>query len=234
MSESKILLVEDDPDFSQIVKDSLELTGNYDVLIAENAIIGYEAYKTFMPDLIVSDVEMPEMSGLEMVKKIREEDELTPIILASAKTDPKDIAKGFRMEIDNYIKKPYLPAELDLHIKAILRRVKKEKKFVGMNIAVYKIGSYFFDSERHILKWNHEETELTVRESQILKMLYQQKGNIIKREKILLQYWGMSDFYTSRSLDVFISKLRKYLRNDTSIQIQTIRGEGLMMIFDEF
>lgn len=228
MMEIKLLLVEDDPDFCQVVKDSLELTGDYDVYAAKNGIAGYEAYKTCMPDIVVSDVEMPEMSGLEMVKRIRQENPTIPIILASAKADPKDLAKGFKLNIDDYIKKPYLPGELDFHIKAILRRTNNVKK---PDIGVYSIGIYSFNPQRRILKWGNEEIELTPRESQILEMLYKHKGAIVKREDILNEYWEINDFYTSRSLDVFINKLRKHLGNDTSIQIQTVRGEGLQLIF---
>lgn len=230
MAEIKLLLVEDNLDFSQVVKDSLELMGDYDVYVAPNGVMGYEAYKSFMPDLIISDVEMPQMSGLEMVERIRREDKMIPIIFASAKTEPKDLAKGFRLDIDDYIKKPYLPAELHLHIRAILRRVGSLRKENQKN-TIFRIGGYLFNSEVHILVWKDEKIELTFRESQILEMLCEQKGNVVKRENILQRFWGTDDFYTSRSLDVFISKLRKILAEDTSIQIQTVRGEGLRMIF---
>jgi len=228
MDEIKLLLVEDDPNFLQLVKDSLEMTGDYDVYAAKNGVVGYEAYQTVKPDLIVSDIEMPEMSGLDMVKRIREENRIIPIILASAKTNPKDLANGFKLDIDDYIKKPYLPAELDLHIKAILRRIKGN---VTNKSIEYLINSYLFDPDKRILKWKDEKIELTSRESEILELLYEQKGNVVKREEILQRFWGTNDYYTSRSLDVFIRKLRKYVEKDISIQIQTIRGEGIKMIF---
>jgi DNA-binding response OmpR family regulator len=231
MREIKVLLVEDDPACSQVVKDSLELMGGYDVCVAGNGAEGCEAYKTFRPDLIVSDVEMPKMSGFEMVKCIRDEDPAIPIIMASAKTDPKDLAKGFHLDIDDYVKKPYLPAELNLHIKAVLRRTVIQENPVPDKTMLYSIGAYLFNPCIHLLKWGEEEFELTARESQILEMLYKQKGEIVKREDILQRFWTKDDFYASRSLDVFVSRLRKYLGKDTSIQIQTVRGEGLCMIF---
>jgi DNA-binding response OmpR family regulator len=231
MREIKVLLVEDDPACSQVVKNSLELMGGYDVCVAENGVKGYETYKTFRPDLIVSDVEMPEMSGLEMVKCIREEDHMVPIIMASAKTDPKDLAKAFQLDIDDYVKKPYLPAELNLHIKAVLRRTVIQKNPDSDKTILYSIGAYSFNIHTHLLKWGEEKFELTARESQILEMLYEQKGEVVKREDILQRLWTKDDFYASRSLDVFVRKLRKYLGKDASIQIQTVRGEGLRMIF---
>jgi DNA-binding response OmpR family regulator len=231
MHEIKILLVEDDPIFSQVVKNSLELMGDYDVCLAENGVEGYEAYKTFGPDLIISDVEMPKMSGFEMVKCIRDEDAIIPIIMASAKTEPKDLSKGFHLDIDDYVKKPYLPAELNLHIKAVLRRTAIQKNPNPDKSMLHPIGAYLFNPHTHLLKWREEEFELTARESHILEMLYKQKGEIVRREDILQRFWSKDDFYASRSLDVFVSRLRKYLGKDTSIQIQTIRGEGLCMIF---
>jgi DNA-binding response OmpR family regulator len=231
MCEIKILLVEDDPACSQVVKDSLELMGGYDVCVAGNGVEGYEVYKTFRPDLIVSDVEMPEMSGLEMVKCIRKEDHTIPIILASAKTGPKDLVKGFQLEVDDYIKKPYLPPELNLHIKAVLRRTVIQKKPNPDRTALLPIGAYLLDTHTHLLKWGKEEIKLTTRESQILEMLYEHKGEVVKRENILQHFWAKDDFYASRSLDVFVNKLRKYLVKDTSIQIQTVWKEGFYITF---
>jgi DNA-binding response OmpR family regulator len=231
MCEIKILLVEDDAAYSQVVKDSFELMGGYDVCVAGNGMEGYEAYKTFRPDLIVSDVDMPKMSGLEMVACIRKENHTIPIIMASAKTGPKDLGKGFQLDIDDYIKKPYLPAELSLHIKAVLRRTIIQENPTPDKTRLHAIGTYLFNAHTHLLRWREEEFELTAREAQILEMLYEQKGEIVKREYILQRFWTKDDFYTSRSLDVFVSKLRKYLEKDASIQIQTVRGEGLRLIF---
>jgi len=231
MDEIRLLLVEDDPAFSQIVKDSLELTGNYIVCVAKNGLEGYNAYKSFLPEIIVSDVEMPEMSGLEMVKQIRAENNNIPILLASARTNPRDLADGYKLEIDDYIKKPYLPAELELHIKAILRRVRKTEEISKEENGLYPLGSYLFNIKNYYLQRDTEQYELTVRETQILQVLCENKGGIVKRKDILQQFWGTDDFYTSRSLDVFVRKLRKYLEKDSAVQIITVRGEGLKLVF---
>ncbi|MDR3142631.1 MAG: response regulator transcription factor [Tannerellaceae bacterium] len=230
MREIKILLVEDDPDYSRIIKGGLELKGGYDVCVAGNGTEGYKAYKTYRPDLIVSDVEMPEMSGLEMVKCIRGEDPAIPIILASAKTGSKDLVKGYRLVIDDYIKKPYLAEELFFHIEAILRRTAIRENPIPVKTTLHAIGAYLFDAHARLLKWREEAFVLTARDAQVLEMLCEQKGETVKREDILQRLWTKDDYYTSRSLDVFVSKLRKYLKKDTSVRIQTVRGKGLRLI----
>lgn len=231
MKEIKLLLVEDDIDYREVVKDSLELMGNYNVFAAKDGQEGYEGYKTFLPDIIVSDVDMPLMSGLEMVTKIREEDADIPILFASARYSARDLANGFKLEIDDYIKKPYLPGELELHIKSILRRVAKVKQINKEESLSFPLGSYLFDLKGHCLRRGEEALNLTVREAQILQLLYEEKGELVKRKDILMQFWGADDYYASRSLDVFISNLRKYLEQDDAVQIVTIRGEGLILSF---
>lgn len=230
MDEIRLLFVEDDAAFSQVVKDSLELTGDYIVYTAKNGLDGYTAYKSFAPEIIVSDVEMPEMSGLEMVKRIRAEDKDIPVLLASALVKPKDLADGYKLEVDDYIKKPYLPAELELHIKAILRRIRKTDQPDKEGAEHYLLGTYLFNIKHHFLQRGDKQLKLTIREAQILQILCENKNEVVKREEILQQFWDIRDFYASRSLDVFVSKLRKYLEEDTSVQIITVRGEGLKLM----
>lgn len=230
MAEIKLLLVEDDNIFRQVTKESLELTGNYHVYDAKDGLDGYNAYKSYDPDIIVTDVDMPRMSGLDMIEKIRKEDAEIPVIIASGLTSGRDQADGFKLEIDNYIKKPYLPGELDHHIKAILRRIQKTKTYRLKEIKPFRLGEYSFDLKNHCLIFKNEKLELSPREAQILEVLYANKGEVVKRKKILEQFWGSDDYFPSRSLDVFISKLRKYLEKDSSVEIITIRGEGLKII----
>lgn len=229
MNKIQLLLVEDDASFAFIVKGSLELTGLYDVCVAANGKEGLAAYTTFQPNVIIADIEMPIMSGLEMVRQIRQNDRHTPILLATAKTSPQDLIEGYRVGVDNYIRKPFLPEELNAHIQAVLRRyescIVEEKKAKDL----YRLGAYLFNVKYHYLEWKEVRYELTERESGILQILYFQKGQLVRREDLLMRLWGQNDFYTSRSLDVFISKLRKYLSKDSSVVIQTIRGEGLRL-----
>ena len=229
MAEIRLLLVEDDPDFCQVVKDSLELTGDYEVFTAGDGVAGYDAYKAIRPDIIVSDIDMPKMSGHEMVERIKENDEITPIILASAYTDPRNMAKGYNLYIDEYLKKPFLPAELDLRIKAIIRRINRPRAERQKEDEVYLLGEYRFKPKTHVLSHGEEESVLTDRESQILQMLYEKRGDVLKRDDILQRFWSNNDFYASRSLDVFVAKLRKYLEKDPSVKIVTVRGEGLRL-----
>jgi DNA-binding response OmpR family regulator len=231
MDNIKILLVEDDNAFRQLTKDSLELTGNYDVCEARDGVEGYDAYKSFAPDIIITDVDMPKMTGHELIKKIKDNDPDTPILITSGLTTPKDLAEGFKLEIDDYIKKPFLPAELDLRITAIFRRIIRTRKINKEEGKLYTLGSYAFDLKNHCLIWENQKQNLTPREAQILQILCKNKGDIVKRKDILEQFWGTDDYFTSRSLDVFINKLRKFLENDNSVEIITIRGEGLKLVF---
>lgn len=227
MKKIKLLFVEDDISFAFVVKGSLELTGEYEIETALNGKEGLELFKATSPDIIVSDIEMENMDGMEMVKLIREIDSDIPIIFATGRTSPQDVLKGYELNVDNFIKKPYLPDELNAHIKAILKRVQKQQSLLPAS--EIQIGKYSFDINTHILTKEHSR-KLTQREAAILLLLYERKGDMVKREEILEKYWGRNDFFTSRSLDVFISSLRKYLSEDHTIEIQTIRGEGLKLI----
>ena len=231
MNNIKLLFAEDDNGFREIIKDSLDLIGNYEIFEAENGQEGYKAYKSFAPDIIVADIAMPVMTGLEMIKKIRKEDSDIPIIIASGAADPKNIAIGYELEIDSLIKKPYLPGELDYCIKAIFRRIEKTENLSKGEDQLFPLGDYMFDLKNHCLIYKNVKSNLTPREAQILQFLYENKGDVVKRKDILEQFWGVDDFYTSRSLDVFISKLRKSIEKDKSVQIETLRGEGLQLIF---
>ena len=232
MNEIKLLLVEDNKNFRRLTKGSLELTGKYEVFEAENGLEGYNAYKTFKPDVIVTDVDMAVMSGLEMIEKIKNEDPHIPILITSGMTSHRDVAKGFILKIDNYITKPFLPAELDYKVEAVLRRVGWAEKNNKEENKIYTLGSFLFDPQNHNLKRNDKTIDLTPREAQILKVLYENKGNIVRRIDILKKFWNTDDYYTSRSLDVFITKLRKCLKEDKSIEIVTVRKEGLKLVIN--
>jgi len=232
MKQIKLLLVEDDESFAFIVKGSLELIGNYNVYLAKNGYEGLKAYASFQPDVIVSDIEMPEMSGWEFIKSIRESDIRIPVIFASGRTNPRDVIDGYEIGVDNYIKKPYLVEELNAHIRAIFKRlpvfseVDEETKAKGL----IPIGKYLLHVESRTLKIKGKEYVLTDMETKILMVLYDHRGELVKREELLAEVWGTNDFFSSRSLDVFVSKLRKYLEIDKSVKINTLRGEGLLLV----
>ena len=233
MKTIKLLLIEDDVNLGYIIKSNLEdIIGGYEVDIALNGEEGLEHLKFFTADVIVSDIEMPVLNGLEMVKKIRQTDIDLPIVFATAKNTPKDVTIGYEAGADNYIKKPFTPEELDAHVKALIN-IKNNSRLRHKN-AIYTIGTYTFDPKNFTLIYPDSEKKLlTAKESQILEILLKNKGEIVKREDILESFWKkMNPFYTSRSLDVFITKLRGYLSKDASISIKNIKSIGLILDFE--
>lgn len=232
----KLLLVEDDTSLAYIEKSTLEdIIGGYEVVTAENGKEGLQKWEEFKPDVIISDIDMPEMNGIEMVKRIRETDGDTIILFATALTNPKNVSLGYAVGVNNYVKKPFVPSELDSHVRGLLKMKNGIKSRNETNC--YKIGKYILDAE-HALLHNSETDEkkvLTVRESQILELLVQNKNEIIKREAILSRFWGVEDkdFFASRSLDVFITNIRKALKDETSVELKTVRGVGLALFIDE-
>lgn len=230
MKNIKLLLVEDDEAFAFIIKGSLELMGNYEVCTAKNGYEGLQAYVTFEPDIIVSDIEMPEMSGWDFIRKVRERDITIPVLFASGRTNPKDVIDGYEIGVDNYIKKPYLVEELNAHVRAIMKRMPNFEEDDRKAKGYLPIGQYLFHVDTRTLQMKGDEYKLTEMETKILMALYEHRGELVKREDLLIEIWGTNDFFTSRSLDVFVSKLRKYLEGDKSVKINTLRGEGLLMI----
>ena len=229
MAKTKLLFVEDDITFSYIIKNSLELSGEYEIQTASNGKEGLEMYRTFNPDVIVADIEMPVLDGMEMVKKIRDENESIPILLATGQTNVQNVLKGYKLNADNFIKKPYIPEELDAHIQAIFRRI-KNAIIIHAKKDIILLGEYIFNVDKQILQYKNIIYKLTARESQILEKLYEHKGKLISRKKLLEGLWGVNDFFTSRSLDVFLNKLRKRLSHDPNIKIETVRGKGLLLL----
>jgi len=227
----KLLLIEDDRDFAYIIKSSLEeIIGGYEVSIAGNGSEGFSLAEAVCPDIIVSDIKMPVMDGLEMVKKIRQTDREILIVFATGKTSSKDVAAGYEAGVNNYIKKPFLPEELDAHIKALLN-LRSETK-IKIKQSLHTIGNYQLDPKNLFLLYGSEKQILTVRESRILELLVENKGEIVKRDTILSKLWGINDPYTSRSLDVFIAKIRGYLSKDPAVRITNVKSVGLILDFD--
>jgi len=228
---TKLLLIEDDKDWAYILKDSLEeIIGGYKVSVAANGKEGLSLLNTTCPDIIVSDIKMPVMNGIDMVKTIRQTDREILIVFATGKTSAKDVEAGYEAGVNNYIKKPFLPEELDAHIKALMN-LRNETK-VRIKNSLHTIGKYRFDPKNHFLLYDSEKQMLSVREAQILELLIENKGEIVKRNDILLKFWYFSDTYTSRCLDVFVTRIRGYLSKDRSIRITNIKSVGLVLDFD--
>ena len=227
----KLLLVEDDANLCYIIQGGLEdMIGGYKVLTAANGEEGLEVWRSEHPDVMVADIEMPVMDGYEMVRRIREEDEHIPILFTSGRVSPKDVVKGYELGVNNYVKKPFLAEELHAHVTALLKltrglQVQKEGQLVP-------IGQLFsFDTVRGVLKQKSgEERMLTVREADLLRMLCEHKGQVVRREVILSRLWNTEeDYFASRSLDVFVSRLRKLLAADEMVELKTVKGVGLIL-----
>lgn len=202
----------------------------FEVQTASNGEEGIHLWREWKPDVIVSDIEMPVMDGYEMVRRIRRVDGIIPILFTSGRISPKDVVKGYELGVNNYIKKPFLAEELNAHITALLRLTNGIRSCDVSS--VYAIGYlYEFDAGQAILRQkNGEEKTLTERETHLMRMLCEHKGEVVKREMILSQLWNTDDdYFASRSLDVFVSRLRKLLSEDDSVQIKTVKGVGLVL-----
>ena len=220
----KILLAEDEPSLGQIIKESLE-TRNFEVLLC---VDGEQAYKTYIaekPLLLVLDVMMPKKDGFTLAKEIRQEDPEIPIIFLTAKSQTKDVVKGFNIGGNDYLKKPFSMEELIVRINALLNRNNAE----NINNPI-QLGNYIFNLKKQTLQTGSMTEALTHREAHLLYHLIKNKNQVLERPFILKKLWGDDDFFNARSMDVFISKLRKKLKKDSSIQIINVRGYGYKLI----
>ena len=224
MSNIKIILAEDEPSLGQILKESLETRG-FVVYHAVNGEIAYDYYLKKNPDILVLDVMMPKKDGFTLAKEIREQNTIIPIIFLTAKSQTKDVLDGFEYGGNDYLKKPFSMEELIVRMKALLDRSKinKDKDKIG-------IGAYIFNYTKQELLLANETIMLTHRESQLLFYLSEKRNEILDRSFILKKLWGNDDFFSSRSMDVFISKLRKKLYKDPTIKIVNIRSVGYKLI----
>ena len=230
---TRVLLVEDDRNLSFILKSSLEqMIGGYEVVSVANGKDGLDMLTKENFDVIVSDVEMPVMDGVTMVQHIRKNHPSLAIIFITGLTTARDVINGYHAGADFYIKKPFLPEELDAHIQAVLRmrhNTQAESPAGNDEDTIFTIGKYSFGPTQNLLIFENEQHNLTAKESKILEMLCREKGKVVSRENILNEIWGNSDFYSSRSLDVFITKLRKYLSKDTDVSLNVLKGVGICL-----
>lgn len=219
-----VLLAEDEPSLGQIVKESLE-TRNFEVSHALNGEEALEIYKAQTPDVLVLDVMMPKKDGFTLAKEIRQENRHIPIIFLTAKSQTKDVVEGFEHGGNDYLKKPFSMEELIVRIHSLLNRVTLKS-----NVENIKIGKYIFNHTKQTLSINSKKQTLTHKEAELLLHLTQKKNEVLDRTFILNKLWGDDDFFNARSMDVFISKLRKKLNQDENIQILNVRGYGYKLI----
>ncbi|WP_299125206.1 response regulator transcription factor [uncultured Tenacibaculum sp.] len=220
----KLLLAEDEPSLGQIIKESLE-TRDFEVFHAEDGEKAYTLYQKEKPEVLVLDVMMPKKDGFTLAKEIREENNSVPIIFLTAKSQTKDVLEGFQHGGNDYLKKPFSMEELIVRVHALLNRVNLKKDSSKINI-----GNFIFNYTKQTLTLQNHSELLTHKESELLYHLSQKKNEVLDRGFILNKLWGNDDFFNARSMDVFISKLRKKLKKDESIQIINIRGYGYKLM----
>ncbi|MEL6561128.1 MAG: response regulator transcription factor [Bacteroidota bacterium] len=221
-AKSKILMVEDDSSLGFLIKDALE--DHYDVFWATDGQKAEEAFKKGSYNLCLLDVMLPHKSGFEIAETIRKTNTDIPILFVSARAMEEDRIKGFMKGGDDYITKPFSMEELKHRIAVFLKRSKNQ----SVSQDGISIGVYNFKPDLLLLSTSQEEKKLTRKEGNLLFFLASRKNEVIKREEILMAVWGKDDYFTGRSLDVFISKLRKYLSEDPAIEIENYHGVGFL------
>jgi len=221
VNKIKLLLAEDETALGQIIKESLE-TRNFEVILCENGDIAFKKYQTELPEILVLDVMMPKKDGFTLAKDIRAIDDTIPIIFLTAKSQTADVVEGFSIGGNDYLKKPFSIEELIVRVHNLVHRTKTQKAS-----EIITIGGFTFDFPKQQLKFKNDDfVQLTHREAHLLFHLIKNKNQVLDRSLILNKLWGTDDFFTARSMDVFITKLRKKLIKDERVQIINVRGFG--------
>ena len=226
----KLLLVEDDPSFGTVLKDYLQIN-EYDVTHAIDGDEGWQKFQNDKFNLVILDVMMPKKDGFTLAKEIKESDAETPIIFLTAKNMRDDVLKGYKIGADDYITKPFDSEVLLYKIKAIIQRngINDER----FNQDEFKIGNFEFNAKLRHLDINGNQYKLSPKENELLRMLCVYKNDLMPREVALNRIWNEDNYFTSRSMDVYIAKLRKYLKDDPDVEIVNIHGEGFRLVVEE-
>jgi Response regulators consisting of a CheY-like receiver domain and a winged-helix DNA-binding domain len=227
MSKTKVFYVEDEVFLARIVKESLESRG-FEVVMESDGGKAINAFKQAKPDICVLDIMLPNKDGFAVAEEIRDLDENIPIIFLTAKTQTEDVVKGFATGGNDYVRKPFSMEELIARLQNLLRRRNDDTQKVDGDSV--KMGKYTFQLNRQILNNGKEDRKLSFRESELLKLLYEHRHKVIDRKDILNLLWGNDSFFNSRNLDVYVTKLRSYLKEDPSLEIITIKGIGYRFV----
>ncbi len=233
MANNRILLVEDDQNFGDVLRSYLEMH-NYEVTLATDGAQGLDSYNKGQYDLCIFDVMMPRKDGFTLAKEIREKDTEMPIIFLTARTMKDDVLQGFKIVADDYITKPFNSEELLYRIQAVLKR-SQQKADPREEVKEFHIGRYHFNFPLRILTLdpngtNEEKAKLSPKEAQLLRMFAMYMNDILPRSEALTKIWGEDNYFTARSMDVFVTKLRKYLSKDENIEIVNIHGNGFQLL----
>jgi two-component system, OmpR family, response regulator len=237
ISNNRILLVEDDQNFGDVLRSYLEMH-DYDVTLATDGVQGFESYKKGVFDLCIFDVMMPKKDGFTLAREIRDRDAEMPIIFLTAKTLKEDILQGFKIGADDYITKPFNSEELLYRIQAILKRSKAKAGDAEQELREVTLGKFHFNFTVRVLTYNPGETDefkekLSPKEAQLLRLFAIHKNDVLSRSEALTKIWGEDNYFTARSMDVFVTKLRKYLKADENIEIVNIHGNGFQLVIRE-
>lgn len=225
---TKILLTEDDPNLGMLLQEYLSAK-DFPTDLAKDGNEGLKKFLEGKYDMCILDVMMPKKDGFSLAKEIRMKDKDVPIIFLTAKSMKEDTIQGFRVGADDYITKPFSMEELLMRMKAILRRINKAEPIDNQDF-VYQIGAYTLDYQHQSLVFNGVSNKLTSKESELLKLLCQNKNQAVSRSFALKLIWGDDSYFNARSMDVYVTKLRKHLKDDPSIQIINLHGEGFKLV----
>lgn len=229
-TRKKVLLVEDDPNLGMLLQEYLKHK-NFDVELKRDGIEGLFAFRKNAYDMILLDVMMPKKDGFTVAEEIRKDDKEVPIIFLTAKSLKEDKIKGLTIGADDYITKPFSMEILELKMNAILRRTEKQEVQVAQD--EYNAGDSVLDYKNHKLNVKGHEIKLTTKENELLRLFFEKKNQVLERELALKHVWQDDSYFTARSMDVFISKIRKYIKEDERLQILNIHGQGYKLVENE-
>jgi len=226
----KILLVEDDPNLGMLLQDYLQLKGKFEVVLCKDGDEGLREFTKQVYDLLILDVMMPKKDGFTLGKEIRKMNADVPIIFATAKGMIEDKTQAFNLGGDDYITKPFRIEELLLRINALLKRVNNGTKKEEDRQTNFNIGNYIFDFTQQVISIGQNQQKLSTKEAELLRLLCLRKNEVLTREEALLNIWHDDNYFNGRSMDVFLSKIRKYLKDDPAVEIINVHGKGYKLL----
>jgi len=225
----KILLVEDDPNLGLLTQDYLQLKGKFDVVLCTDGEEGLRAFTKQSFDLLILDVMMPKKDGFTLGQDVRKLNQDVPIIFATAKGMIEDKTQAYNLGGDDYITKPFRIEELLLRVNALLKRAESAERREEKQ-STFKIGAYDFDYSAQIIAINGSQQKLSTKEAELLRLLCLKQNEVLTREEALLNIWHDDNYFNGRSMDVFLSKIRKYLKDDPSVEIINVHGRGYKLL----
>lgn len=229
MEKTKILLCEDDENLGMLLREYLQAKG-YDVILMPDGEAGYQTFMNEKIDLCILDVMMPKKDGFSLAHDIRKINGIVPIVFLTAKSLKEDVLEGFKIGADDYITKPFSMEELTFRIEAIMRRISVKKNKSGNE---YRLGKMIFDTQKQVLIVDDKQIKLTTKESELLTLLVQNSNNMLERNYALKTIWVEDNYFNARSMDVYITKLRKLLKFDPNVEIINIHGKGYKLVIPD-